>query len=31
VLLEADDIGSTSGLTPGALEHVLSARKTAIR
>jgi murein DD-endopeptidase MepM/ murein hydrolase activator NlpD len=31
VLLEADDIGSTSGLTPGALEHALSARKTAIR
>ena len=31
VLLEADDIGSTSGLTPGALEHALNARKTAIR
>ena len=31
VLLEADDIGSTSGLAPGALEHALSARKTAIR
>ena len=31
VLLEADDIGSTSGLAPGALEHALSARKTARR
>jgi murein DD-endopeptidase MepM/ murein hydrolase activator NlpD len=31
VLLEADDIGPTSGLVPGALERALSAHKTAIR
>jgi murein DD-endopeptidase MepM/ murein hydrolase activator NlpD len=31
VLLEADDIGPTSGLVPGALERALSARRTAIR
>ena len=31
VLLEADDIGPTSGLVPGALERALSLRKIAIR
>jgi murein DD-endopeptidase MepM/ murein hydrolase activator NlpD len=31
VLLEADDIGPTSGLVPGALERALSVRRTAIR
>jgi murein DD-endopeptidase MepM/ murein hydrolase activator NlpD len=30
-LLEADDIGATSGLVPGALERVLNPRKTGIR
>jgi hypothetical protein len=29
--LEADDIGATSGLVPGALERVLNPRKTGIR
>ena len=31
VLLEADDIGPTSGLVPGALERALSLRKITIR